>query len=62
MKKTVVFSEMLNKLKNAVADKFLSTTTHNFFGTMTKQNIIEWATTCMKFVYENLSYKKNKKI
>ena len=53
------FTEMLNKSKNVVADELLFTATHKFFDNMTKEDIIEWANTCMEFVYEDLGYKKN---
>ena len=50
---------MLNKSKNVVADELLFTATHKFFDNMTREDIIEWANTCMEFVYEDLGYKKN---
>ena len=37
----------------------LFTATHKFFDNMTREDIIEWANTCMEFVYEDLGYKKN---
>ena len=52
------FTEMLNKSKNVVADELLFTATHKFFDNMTNDDIVEWANTCMDFVYENLGYKK----
>ena len=33
-------------------DELLFTATHKFFDNMTKEDIIEWANTCMEFVYE----------
>ena len=53
------FTEMLNKSKNVVADELLFTATHKFFDNMTREDIIDWANTCMEFVYEDLGYKKN---
>ena len=53
------FNQMLDKSKNVVADELLFTATHKFFDNMTKEDIIEWANTCMEFVYEDLGYKKN---
>ena len=50
---------MLNKSKNVVADELLFTATHKFFDNMTREDIIEWANTCMEFVYKDLGYKKN---
>ena len=52
------FTEMLNKSKNVVADELLFTATHKFFDNMTNDDIVEWANTCMDFVYEDLGYKK----
>lgn len=52
------FNQMLNKSKNVVADELLFTTTHKFFDNMSKEEIKEWADTCMKFVYEDLGYTK----
>ena len=52
------FNQMLNKSKNVVADELLFTATHEFFKEMTKEEIIDWANTCMDFVYEDLGYKK----
>lgn len=52
------FNRMLNKSKNVVADELLFTATHEFFDNMTREDIIEWAVTCMDFVYNDLGYKK----
>ena len=52
------FTEMLNKSRNVVADELLFTATHKFFDNMTREDIINWANTCMDFVYEDLGYKK----
>ena len=50
---------MLNKSKNVVADELLFPATHKFFDNMTREDIVDWANTCMQFVYEDLGYKKN---
>ena len=52
------FNQMLNKSKNVVADELLFTATHKFFDNMSKEDIKEWADTCMEFVYEDLGYTK----
>ena len=52
------FNQMLNKSKNVVADELLFTATHNFFNNMTRDDIKNWADTCMEFVYEDLGYTK----
>ena len=52
------FNQMLNKSRNVVADELLFTATHKFFDNMSKEDIKEWADTCMEFVYEDLGYKK----
>ena len=52
------FNQMLNKSKNVVADELLFTATHQFFNSMRKEEIKEWADTCMEFIYEDLGYKK----
>ncbi len=53
------FNQMLNKYRNVVADELLFTATHKFFDNMEKEDIKEWANTCMEFVYQDLGYKKN---
>lgn len=53
------FNQMLNKSRNVVADELLFTATHKFFDNMEKEDIKEWANTCMEFVYQDLGYKKN---
>src|SRR5699024_651482 len=50
--------QMLNKSKNVVADELLFTATHKFFDNMTRDDIKNWADTCMEFVYEDLGYTK----
>ncbi len=52
------YHEMLNSSKNCVADELIFTATHTFFEGMTKEQIKEWADTCMEFVYKDLGYKK----
>ncbi len=52
------FNQMLDKSKNVVADELLFTATSEFFKDMTRENIIDWANTCMEFVYEDLGYTK----
>ena len=52
------FNQMLNKSKNVVADELLFTATHKFFDNMSREDIKEWADTCMEFVYEDLGYTK----
>lgn len=52
------FNQMLNKSRNVVADELLFTATHQFFDNMSKEEIKEWADTCMEFVYEDLGYTK----
>lgn len=53
------YSQMLNKSKNVVADELLFTATHKFFENMNKEDIIDWANTCMEFVYNDLGYTKS---
>ena len=52
------FHEMLNSSRNCVADELLFTATHKFFDGMNKEQIKEWADTCMEFVYKDLGYTK----
>lgn len=52
------FKEMLDKSNNVVADELLFTATNEFFKGMTKEDIKEWADTCMEFVYNDLGYTK----
>ncbi len=52
------YSQMLNKSKSVVADELMFTATHNFFDNMSKDEILEWANTCMDFVYNDLGYTK----
>ena len=52
------YHEMLNSSKNCVADELVMTASHNFFKDMSREQIKEWADTCMEFVYNDLGYKK----
>lgn len=52
------FNQMLDKSKNVVADELLFTATNEFFKNMTEEDILDWANTCMEFVYEDLGYTK----
>ena len=52
------YHEMLNSSRNCVADELVMTASHNFFKDMSKEQIKEWADTCMEFVYNDLGYKK----
>ena len=52
------YSEMLNKSKSVVADELLFTATNKFFKDKNKEFILEWANTCMDFVYNDLGYNK----
>ena len=52
------YHEMLNSSRNCVADELVMTASHNFFKDMSREQIKEWADTCMEFVYKDLGYKK----
>ena len=52
------FKQMLDKSNNVIADELLFTATNEFFNNMIKEDIKEWADTCMEFVYNDLGYKK----
>ncbi len=52
------FKQMLDKSQNVVADELLFTATNEFFKDMTRDDIKDWADTCMEFVYEDLGYTK----
>ena len=52
------YSELLNKSKSVVADELLFTSTNKFFKDKDKDFILEWANTCMNFVYNDLGYTK----
>ena len=53
------FKQMVDKSQNVVADELLFTATNEFFKDMTKEDILDWANTCMEFVYEDLGYNKD---
>ena len=52
------YYEMLNSSRNCVTDELVMTASHNFFKDMSREQIKEWADTCMEFVYNDLGYKK----
>ena len=52
------YHEMLNSSRNCVADELVMTASHNFFKDMSREQIKDWANTCMEFVYNDLGYKK----
>ena len=52
------FKQMLDRSQNVVADELLFTATNEFFKDMSRDDIKEWADTCMEFVYNDLGYKK----
>ena len=52
------YHDMLNSSKNCVADELMFTATNTFFNGMSREQIKEWADTCMDFVYKDLGYKK----
>ncbi len=52
------YTEMLNKSKSVVADELLFAATNKFFKDKDKDFILEWANTCMDFVYNDLGYTK----
>ena len=53
------FKQMLDRSQNVVADELLFTATNEFFKDMTREDIKEWADTCMEFVYKDLGYTKD---
>ena len=52
------FKQMLDRSQNVVADELLFTATNEFFKDMSREDIKEWADTCMEFVYKDLGYAK----
>lgn len=52
------FKQMLDRSNNVVADELIFTTTNEFFKNMDRDDIKEWADTCMEFVYKDLGYNK----
>lgn len=52
------YNQMLNKAKSVVADELMFTATNKFFKDKDRDFILEWANTCMDFVYKDLGYTK----
>ena len=52
------FNQMLDDSNSVVADELLFTSDKEFFKGMSKEDIIKWAETCMKFVYKDIGYEK----
>ena len=52
------FRQMVDKSKSVVADEMTFTTTPGFFDNKSKEDIKNWADTCMEFVYKDLGYTK----
>ena len=52
------YHDMLNSSRNCVADELMFTATSEFFKNMTREDIYEWANTCMDFVFNDLGYPK----
>ncbi len=52
------FKQMLDRSNNVIADELMFTATNEFFKDMSKEDIKDWANTCMEFVYKDLGYKK----
>jgi len=52
------FRDMIDSSKSVVADELLMSASNDFFKGMTREEIITWANTCMKFVYNDLGYTK----
>ena len=53
------FKQVLDKSNSVVADELLFTATNEFFKDMTRNDIKDWADTCMEFVYNDLGYTKD---
>ena len=53
------YHDMLNSSRNCVADELMFTASPKFFDGMTREQIKEWADTCMEFVYNDLGYTKD---
>ena len=53
------FKQMLDRSNNVIADELMFTATNEFFKDMTRDDIKEWANTCMEFVYKDLGYTKS---
>ena len=52
------YTQMVNHSRNCVADELLFTASPKFFDNMSEEDIMKWADTCMKFVYNDLGYTK----
>ena len=52
------YTQMLNQSRNCVADELLFTASPKFFENMSNDDLMNWANTCMEFVYNDLGYKK----
>ena len=53
------FKQMLDRSNNVIADELMFTATNEFFKDMTRDDIKDWADTCMEFDYEDLGYTKD---
>lgn len=51
---------MVNRLRNCVADELLFPAPSKFFDNMSEEDIMKCVNTCIKFVYNDLGYTKNK--
>ena len=56
------FYQMVNDSKSVVADEMLFTSDTDFFNKLSKEEIMIWVEETLKFVYEDLGYKKEQVI
>lgn len=56
------FYQMVNDSKSVVADEMIFTSDKDFFDKLSKEEILIWAEESLKFVYEDLGYKKEQVI
>lgn len=56
------FYQMVNDSKSVVADEMIFTSDKDFFDKLSKEEIMIWAKESLKFVYEDLGYKKEQVI
>ncbi len=56
------FYQMVNDSKSVVADEMLFTSDTDFFDKLSKEEIMIWVEETLKFVYEDLGYKKEQVI
>ena len=56
------FYQMVNDSKSLVADEMIFTSDKDFFDKLNKEEIMIWAEESLKFVYEDLGYKKEQVI